>query len=80
VFVTHSLDEAIFLSDRIVLMTPRPGRVDEIITVDLPRPRTYEVRAAPEFVELRSYLWNRLREMVGDQPEFRPTVLAGSAS
>jgi NitT/TauT family transport system ATP-binding protein len=80
VFVTHSLDEAIFLSDRIVLMTPRPGRVDEVITVDLPRPRTYEARAAPEFVELRNYLWNRIRDMVGDQPEFRPTVLAGSAS
>jgi len=80
VFVTHSLDEAIFLGDRVVVMTPRPGRVDEIISVNLPRPRTYEVRAAAEFVELRNYLWNRIRDMVVDQPEFQPTAIAGTAS
>jgi NitT/TauT family transport system ATP-binding protein len=78
VFVTHSLDEAIFLADRIVLMTPRPGSVDEVLSVPLPRPRTYDVRAAPQFVELRNYLWTRIRAMVADQPEFRPTVLLGS--
>jgi NitT/TauT family transport system ATP-binding protein len=72
VFVTHSLDEALFLSDRIVLMGPRPGTVVEEIPVGLPRPRWgYDFRAAPEFLERRSYLWQRIRGMVADQPEFR---------
>jgi NitT/TauT family transport system ATP-binding protein len=72
VFVTHSLDEALFLADRIVLMSPRPGSVAEILNVAMPRPRwDYDFRATPEFVERRAYLWQRIRGMVADQPEFR---------
>jgi NitT/TauT family transport system ATP-binding protein len=72
VFVTHSLDEALFLADRIVLMGGRPGSVVEVLPVSLPRPRWgYEFRAAPEFLERRAYLWQRLGSMVADQPEFR---------
>jgi ABC-type nitrate/sulfonate/bicarbonate transport system ATPase subunit len=48
--VTHDIDEAIYMSDRIVIMTPRPGRIERIISVDLPRPRQ---RNAPEFLQLR---------------------------
>jgi NitT/TauT family transport system ATP-binding protein len=48
-FITHSIIEAVFLSDRIVVMTPRPGRVDVIIEVDLPRPRRLAVREDPTF-------------------------------
>jgi NitT/TauT family transport system ATP-binding protein len=49
VFVTHSIDEAVFLSDRIVVMTPRPGTIAEIIHIDLPRPRTIDRKGTPEF-------------------------------
>jgi NitT/TauT family transport system ATP-binding protein len=48
-FITHSVPEAVFLSDRIMVMTPRPGRVDRMIDIDLPRPRTLAMRETPEF-------------------------------
>lgn len=50
VFVTHDIDEAIYMSDRIVIMTPRPGRIERIIDVTLDRPRQ---RSSPEFLQLR---------------------------
>ena len=62
VFVTHDVDEAIFLSDRIGLFQPGPGRLTEILDVDLPRPRTdYDVRAHPRAIELRAYITEHLR-------------------
>jgi NitT/TauT family transport system ATP-binding protein len=70
VFVTHSVDEAVMLSDRIVLLRPRPGQVAEILTVDLPHPRfEYDVREQRIFVELRHHLWERIKEMVTSDPQ-----------
>lgn len=64
VFVTHSIDEAIFLADRIVVMTARPGRVKEIIDIDLPRPRDADIRASQEFNVHRARVWEALRDEV----------------
>ncbi|MGE0744683.1 MAG: ABC transporter ATP-binding protein [Rhodospirillales bacterium] len=70
VFVTHSVDEAVLLSDKIVLLRPRPGQVSEILDVDLPHPRwDYDARARPEFVEMRHYLWERIKAMVAADPQ-----------
>ena len=62
VFVTHSIDEAIYLSDRVVVMQARPGRIKEEMTVDLPRPRWEgDVKADPRFAQLRARLRDSLR-------------------
>lgn len=55
-FVTHDLDEAVFLSDRILTLQANPGRVKELVTVDVPRPRTEECLFLPEFKTLRSHV------------------------
>jgi NitT/TauT family transport system ATP-binding protein len=65
-FVTHSIDEAIYLGDRIVLMTPRPGRIREILAVKISRPRDIsQVRGNPQAVQLRAYIWDRLKQDAG---------------
>ncbi|MDN2565070.1 ABC transporter ATP-binding protein [Aquibium sp. A9E412] len=62
-FVTHSVQEAVFLSDRIIVMAPRPGRVDATLTVDLPRPRRLAMRGAPAFNRLVDDILARFQRM-----------------
>jgi len=64
-FVTHSIDEAIYLADRVVVMTARPGRIKEIIPVNLPRPRDMvAIRSLPEYQEMRAKIWGLLSDEV----------------
>jgi len=63
-FVTHDIDEAILLSDRIVVMSNRPGKIQKIITPPLGRPRDLKLRDDPVFMEIRWQIWNILEEEV----------------
>jgi ABC-type glutathione transport system ATPase component len=56
IFITHNIEEAVFLSDRVVVLSPRPGRIVQVVDIDLPRPRNLHVRSAPEFLKLRGEL------------------------
>jgi NitT/TauT family transport system ATP-binding protein len=65
VFITHSIDEAVFLGDLVVVMSARPGRVKAIIPVPFPRPRrVFELKAQPEFGKLTYHIWELLRDEV----------------
>ncbi|MEV6347329.1 ABC transporter ATP-binding protein [Actinoplanes sp. NPDC051851] len=57
-FITHDVDEAVFLANRVVVMAARPGRIAEIVDVDLPYPRTEESRLSPRFTALRNRVWS----------------------
>jgi NitT/TauT family transport system ATP-binding protein len=62
IFVTHSIPEAVFLSDRVVVMSPRPGRIEHVVTIDLPRPRDIATRESPRFFQLATQIREHLRE------------------
>jgi NitT/TauT family transport system ATP-binding protein len=62
VFVTHSIAEAVFLSSRVAIMTPRPGRIEKIVPIDLPRPRNVKTRGMPRFFELVTQVRESVRE------------------
>jgi NitT/TauT family transport system ATP-binding protein len=65
VYITHSIDEAIVMADRIVVMTAHPGTIKAEIEVDLPRPRSvYQLKATPEFGRIVRQVWELLRDEV----------------
>jgi NitT/TauT family transport system ATP-binding protein len=65
VFVTHDLDEAIYLSDRVAIMSKRPGRIREIIDINLPRPRSVDLKVSEEFGLIKRRLWAQFEEEFG---------------
>jgi NitT/TauT family transport system ATP-binding protein len=63
-FVTHQIDEAVYLADRVVVMTSRPGQVKAVLDVDIPRPRDLSVKRTPLFLELVDEIWKMIEEEV----------------
>ena len=59
-FITHDVEEAIILAQRVVIMSARPGRIKEIVEIDIPYPRTQETRMDPTFIELKNFIWSRV--------------------
>ncbi len=62
VFVTHSLTEAVYLCDEVLVMSARPGRIIDRIEIDLPRPRNYDMMATEKFGKLRDRIWRQIRQ------------------
>jgi NitT/TauT family transport system ATP-binding protein len=63
-FVTHQIDEAVYLSDRVVVFSARPGRVKADIPIDIPRPRALSVKRSPEFIEYSQRIWDLIEDEV----------------
>jgi NitT/TauT family transport system ATP-binding protein len=72
-FITHDVDEAVFLANRVVVMAARPGRIFDVVDVDLPYPRTEDARLSPEFTALRNRVWHSVYHQ-------EPGAVAGTAS
>jgi len=62
IFVTHSIEEALYLADRIIVMSPRPGRIDRIVNVPFERPRRDTLKTDPQFLSMRREIWEILRK------------------
>ena len=61
VFVTHGIEEALYLSDRVLVMSPRPARIERELQVQFPRPRTEAIKTHPDFIAMRAEIWNTLK-------------------
>jgi NitT/TauT family transport system ATP-binding protein len=65
VFVTHDIEEAVYLGDRVVVLSARPGRIREEVRIDLPRPRGLEIKKSAQCHEYRNYIWDLIRSESG---------------
>ena len=83
-FVTHDIDESVYMGDRVIILTPRPSRVQEVLEVDLPRPRDQvETKETPEFAHLRAHVYRAIKggqEADGDSMAGARTTRDGAAS
>ncbi|MBR6770341.1 MAG: ABC transporter ATP-binding protein [Lachnospiraceae bacterium] len=59
-FITHDVDEAIILAQKVIIMSARPGRIKEIVDINIPYPRTQETKMIPEFLELKNHIWSQV--------------------
>jgi NitT/TauT family transport system ATP-binding protein len=73
IFITHQIDEAIFLADRVIVFTVRPGRVKTVIPVPFPRPRQLDIKRTPEFIGYVDQVWRLIED------EVRASVMAGES-
>lgn len=79
VFITHNIDEALVLADRIVVMSARPGRVKAIVENTLPRPRHVKIQLSPDFAQLKGEIWGCVEEEILNQMS-APAAFSGEAS
>jgi NitT/TauT family transport system ATP-binding protein len=80
VFVTHDVEEALYLGDRVVLMAPHPGRLDTIYNVPLPRERDVSMRIEPSFLRLKREVMDRIRDTVGPSLDSAVLEAAGAGA
>jgi ABC-type nitrate/sulfonate/bicarbonate transport system ATPase subunit len=73
IFVTHSIEEAVYLGDRVIVLTARPAKVKREIRIDLPRPRDQHIRTHPQFTKYRQLIWDLLEEEVSLEHEAQLT-------
>lgn len=59
-FITHDVDEAVILAQRVVIMSARPGRIKRVVDIDIPYPRTQDIKTSPRFVELKNMIWDEV--------------------
>jgi NitT/TauT family transport system ATP-binding protein len=73
-FITHDIKEAIYLADRVIVFTKRPGRVKDSLDIDIPRPRDLRVKRDPKFLGYEDRIWEGIQEELQAKPE---RLLAG---
>ncbi len=73
-FITHQINESIYLSDRVIVFTARPGKVKQSVTIDIARPRKLAVKREPRFLQIEDYVWNLIED------EVKKTMLADRSS
>ncbi|MCD8011723.1 MAG: ABC transporter ATP-binding protein [Lachnospiraceae bacterium] len=68
-FITHDVEEAVFLAQRVVIMSARPGRIKKIIDIDIPYPRTQATKSTPRFMELKAEIWDQVYQEYLEVPK-----------
>lgn len=70
-FITHDVDEAIILAQKVIVMSARPGRIKEIVDIDIPYPRDQETKMSPRFMELKNHIWSQVISGISGSKKIR---------